>query len=188
MLFRSRGRHLSYAMTTFAISPTFRSDTGFVQRTDQRRLAGNVAYRWWPEQTLVNWGTQVDYGRTYDFANVLQDKNAGLRVDVNFVHNVLIHAEVRRDMERFGGVEFFKTGYGWGGGVSTSRHLALGGWVGVGDQVFYDPQAPYLGRGTTYGFYFTVRPSHRLSSDISVQRSRFVGAVASRSEIGRAHV
>jgi hypothetical protein len=165
------GRNLGYFLGMFEVSPDFRTDVGFVRRTDQRKIAGNVSYRWWPESWLINWGPKVGYGRLWDFDDVLEDEN--LNVGVNF----------NQDMERFGGIDFDKTRMRISGGVNSSRRFEVSANVRRGDKIFYDAESPYLGRSTEYGINTTLRPVPRLQSRLSLDTSRFVDPVRDDEEI-----
>ena len=103
---------------------------------------------------------------------MLEDENTRLRVNVNFSKNIRFNTNVNWDMERFVGIDFFKTEYSIGGGVSTSRAFSIGGNYSTSDQIFFDIDNPFLGTGTRAGFNVTVRPFARLSSQINVNTSR----------------
>jgi hypothetical protein len=178
--FRKNGRNLSYFWANFAISPDFDTEAGFVRRTDQKRSFGNVEYQWWPEQWIINWGPRVEYGRTYDYDGVLQDENLQARVDVQFARNVEVDGGIRRDMERFGGIDFLKTRYFFGGDVNTSRQYEIGVNVNGGDEIYYDEEAPFLGRETGMGLNLTLRPVSSLQARLSLDSSRFVDPAGGR--------
>jgi len=63
----------------------------------------------------------------------------------------------------------------------TSR--SFGGRFFAGDRVFFDPAAPFLGRGTNGGFNVTLRPMARLQSEVSFDTSRFVDTRAGDVEV-----
>lgn len=185
---RKTGRNLSYFAATFGISPDFRTDAGFIRRRDQRRTFGNVAYQWWPQNWVINWGPQFDYGRTYDYDGVLQDENARLRLDTRFSRNINANTSVSRDLERFGGIDFWKTRYSMGGGVNTSRSYQFGMGFDTGDQIFFDADAPYLGRETGFNLNVTLRPVPSLQSRLSFDRSRFVDVARGNAAVFDAKV
>lgn len=185
---RKTGRNLSYFAATFGVSPDFSTDAGFVRRRDQRRTFGNVAYQWWPQNLLISWGPQFDYGRTYDYDGVLQDENARLRVDTRFSRNINANASVSRDLERFGGIDFWKTRFAMGGGVNTSRSYQVGFGFDTGDQIFFDEDAPYLGRESGFNVNVTLRPVPSLQSRLSFDRSRFVDVARGEAEVFDARV
>ncbi len=177
------GRNLSWFAAAYEISPDFDTEVGFVRRVDQRRVLGNISYRWWPESWIINWGPRFAYGRTWNFDDVLEDESTSLGVNVGFAKNIRFRTNVSRDMERFGGIDFLKTEYSFGGGVSTSRALSINANYSQGDQIFFDVDNPFLGTGTRTRFSVTVRPFARLSSDIGVSTSRLTDTRIDGSEV-----
>ena len=169
--YNRQGRNLSYGASVDTVDPDFRTDTGFVQRVDTRSARTNVSYRWWPGNMVINWGPLVSYGRIYDFAGVLQDEQASAGMRATFANNVITFANVNRDMERFGGIEFFKTSAFLGGGVSASRKISFGGFLNWGDQIRFS-DAPFLGRSITGTAFASLRPMTRLSADLTLITSR----------------
>ena len=170
---RKRGRNLSYGITSYALSPDFKTDVGFVRRTDERRGFGNISYRWWPESWLINWGPRVSYSRSYQFDGILQDERAQVGVNFAFAKSINLAASVNRDMERFGGINFYKTRYSFGGPVNTSRRIGFGAFFNRGDQIFFDPANPYLGHQTRLNGFISLRPIPRLQSQININTSHF---------------
>ena len=133
---RKRGRNLRYGISSYVLSPDFKTDVGFVRRTDQRRTNGNISYRWWPETWLISWGSSARYGRSYTFDGVLEDEDRQIGVDFLFTNNVAFNTEVSRDKERFGGIDFDKTRYRFFGIMSTSRLVGFAVSYNFGDQIF----------------------------------------------------
>ena len=171
--FRRSGRNLSYTVASYAVSPDFKTDVGFVRRTNLRRTLGNISYRWWPESWIINWGPRVSYGRNWDFDGVLIDENAQLGVSFSFAKNINLNANVSREMERFAGINFRKTRYSVGGPVNTSRRIGFGLFFSSGDEIFFDPVDPFLGRETGLRTFIGLRPLSRLRSQINITTSRF---------------
>jgi hypothetical protein len=172
--FNKQGRNLNYSVMHFSISPDFRSDTGFVQRVDQRHTGGNVNYRWWPQTWIINWGPRADYSRNYTFGGVLQDEQVGAGVNAQFAKNIFVNGNIDYDMERYDSINYRKTRYNFGGGVSTSRKISFGGFMNTGDQIRYVTSASFLGGGTQFSVFTTIRPLTRLQSEINVNSSRLV--------------
>ncbi len=166
------GRNLGWFLAAYELSPDFRTDVGFARRVDQRRVIGNVGYRWWPESWLINWGPRLTYGRNWNFDKVLEDENAGVALNFDFAKSIRFSADMQRDLERFGGVNFRKTRTSVSGGVSTTRALSVNASYRRGDEIFYDPDNPFLGYGDSTRFNVTVRPLARLSSQIGIDTSR----------------
>ncbi len=170
---RSQGRNLSYFVAGYTIDPDFNTDVGFVRRRDIKAITSRIGYRWWPESWLINWGPEVSYGRNYNFEDILEDEERRVGVNFSFAKNIRLNANVNRDMERFGGINFNKTRYSLGGNVSTIQAISGGGYFGFGDQVFFG-DAPFLGTGSSGGLFLTVRPFSRLQSQINISTSRLV--------------
>ena len=166
------GRNLRWFAAAYELTPDFRTDVGFARRVDQRRVISNMGYRWWPESWLINWGPQLRYGRNWNFNGVLEDENGGLGLSFDFAKSIRFSADVQRDMERFGGIDFRKTRMSVNGGVSSSRAFSVNASYRRGDDVFYDRDNPFLGYGATTRFNVTVRPFARLSSQLGVNTSR----------------
>ena len=165
------GRNLSYSAAVDSVHPEFRTDTGFVLRTDTRVAQANVSYRWWPENWLVNWGPLASYSRNYDFEGLLQDEQAQVGVRGLTANSMIWVAMANRDMERYGGIEFFKTNAFLGGGFAASRRLSAGGFFNWGDQIRYGDD-PFLGNGATATLFASVRPMSRLNADLNFITSR----------------
>ena len=179
--FRKEGRGLTYSASYFEISPDFRTDSGFVRRTDERQGSVNAAYRWWPQNWIVNWGPRFNYNRNHEFSGTLQDQGVGLGWQSQFDKNINVNVNTDRDMERYNGVDFHKVRYGLGMGVNTSRRVSIGGFTNWGDQIRY-VTAPYLGRGRNGSLFVTLRPFSRLQSELTLTTSSFTNVQTRASE------
>ena len=131
--FRKRGRNLNYSIDAFSLSPDFKTDVGFVRRTDMRRYDGSVGYQWWPQTWLISWGPEARYGQNYNFDKVLEDENGSVQLSANFAKNIRYNFTVNQDMERYEGINFDKQRYSMfgirlnarpGGGLRWSRSSA----------------------------------------------------------------
>ena len=166
-----RGRNLSYGASFDTVDPNFRTDTGFVQRVDTRSARANAGYQWWPDNLVINWGPFASYGRIYDFAGTLQDEQTGAGVRATLANGIITVANVNRDLERYGGLDFLKTSAFIGGGASASRKVAFGGFLNWGDQIRYGDD-PFLGRSVNTTVFANLRPTSRLSADLTLITSR----------------
>ena len=131
--FNHVGRNVNFSAFYGGTSPDFRIDTGFVRRVDDKRMFTNLAYRWWPEHWLVNWGPRVRYGRNYSFDNVLMDETVGPGLDFTFARNVRLGLSAERALERYGGIDFWKWNQGVDFDINASRRVALVGNVSWGE-------------------------------------------------------
>ena len=171
--YRLNSRHWTSFVALYTLSPDFRHDLGFVRRVDTRRLYSRVGYNFWPESWIVNWGPSIQYGRNHNFANQLEDEDVRLGFTARFARNVSFNADVRDEMERYGGVDFHKQAVSIGGQVNTSRRLAVGGYYRRGDEVKYQ-ENPYLGKGGSGSFFAAVRPVSRFQSELNLSVSDFI--------------
>ena len=178
---RKSGRNLSYILAAYSLSPDFKTDVGFVRRTDQRWLYSEVAYRWWPESWLISWGPRVRYTRGYNFDDTLEDETATAGVNLAFADSVNFNADVNRAMERFGGINFFKNRYRFFAVVSRIRQFSFGLGGNSGDQIFFDDENPYLGRDHGWNTFINLRLIPQLESRISIDTNRFVDAYNSEA-------
>ena len=169
--YNRQGRNLSYGASFDTVDPDFRTDTGFVQRVDTRSARANAGYQWWPDNLVINWGPFASYGRIYDFGGILQDEQSGLGVRATLANGIITVANVNRDMERYGGIDFLKTSAFIGGGASASRKVSFGGFLNWGDQVRYGDD-PFLGRSVNTTVFTNLRPTSRLSADVTLITSR----------------
>jgi hypothetical protein len=170
--FRHNGRNLDYGFNHDTVAPGFRTDTGFVLRTDTRRSRANVGYRWWPENRVINnWGPDLAYERNYNFEGDLDDEDVILSGVVQFTNSIRVWAALNREMERYLGVRFRKWRPNVFANVNTSRHVSVGGWINWGDQIRYDVD-PFLGRGRGGRLFLNFLPSSRLRNNFSIDYSQ----------------
>lgn len=170
---RKEGRHLGFVAAYFTVSPHFKTDTGFVRRTDQRELNTQLQYRWWPKKAIVNWGPRIQYNHNRQFNGTLQDHGGSAGVQAQFAKNIFVTTSVERDMERYLDVNFQKRRVGVGGNINTSRKISIGGYINRGDQIRFIEQ-PYLGTGDNAQLFVTARPFSRFQSNLILTRSNFV--------------
>ena len=179
---RQNGRNLDWFFGAFEISPDFDTDVGFVRRTDQRRTTGNISYRWFPQNGILDWGPRFSYGRNWNFDGVLEDDNAGANVSFSLARNLRASASMDRDMERFGGINFVKQRYRFGGGVQN-RSFSINANFEGGDQIFFDEENPFLGRERGSDLSLSVRPVSSLQSQVSLNTSRFTDPMSNDAEV-----
>ena len=171
--YRLQGRHWNIFNGTYLLSPDFRTDVGFVQRTDQQRNVTTLGYRFWPESWVINWGPSVTYGRNWNFDNVLEDEQLQASLNTTFANNISGSFSVNRDMERFLGVNFDKLSYRAFGRISSSRKYSVGVFYRHGDEVRYQ-ENPFLGRGGSGGMFVTLRPTSRFQSQLNLNTSHLI--------------
>jgi len=182
-VFRKRGRNVRYNVGSYTLSPDFKTDVGFVRRTDQRYTFANGGYRWWPEHWLRNWGPEFSYARNYDFNGLLQDEEGSGGFNFAFAKNVFVGTNIFQLMERYENIDFYKRRYRLFLRVDTSRRIGVSIGHNRGDQIFFDPATPYLGYDRGFFARFNVRPVSRLQSQINIDTRRFTDPRNNNKEI-----
>ncbi len=175
--FSKQGRNVSYNVAHSRIDPGFVTNTGFLPRVDLQQTSGTASYRWWPESTLMTWGPSVTYLRLYDHAGVLQDEQLQGMASFSFRNNMAITGMVNRDLERYGAIDFRKTGFGFFG-VMSARILSIYGGYNWGDGILYDTDSPYLGWSTVGNVNFRFQPTSRLRTEFTMVSSDFVEPIS----------
>ena len=170
---RHNGRNLSYSISGYSLDPEFDTKVGFVRRRDIRRMSTSVSYRWWPESWIINWGPSLTHSRNWNFDDVLEDESTSLRLSASFARNISFNGSVRREMERFGGIDFFKTRYSFSGIVSTSLVVSFGGRFNWGQQVRFSG-TPFLGDSTSGSARLSLRLFSRLQASLNMTTSRLI--------------
>ena len=168
---RNNARNLSWFLASYQLSPDFGTDVGFVRRTDEQRVLGNISYRFWPEGRVINWGPRVMFSRNWDFDRRLQDRGLGLGLNFSFAGNINFSADMNRDMERFLGTKFEKTRFSVRGFVNANRSLSFGANVRVGDQILYSFN-PALGHQVAWSVNARVRPTSSISTRLNLSTTR----------------
>ena len=171
--FRKRGRNLSYSIDSFALSPNFQTDVGFVRRTDQRETEARLDYLWWPQTWVISWGPEFRYGRNYNFDGVLEDEDMRAGFSANFAKNIRYSFDLDQEMERYYGVDFDKRRYRMFGNVSTSRVFSFGTGFDWGDEIYFDSANPFMGRESGFRTFLNFRPVPRFATNVNITTSRF---------------
>ena len=170
--FQRNGRNFRFSSFNGSDHEDLATGVGFISRTNAIRSNSNASYRWWPEGWLINWGPRVRYLRLYDHDLILEDETVETGLDFTFARSVTAGAGVERSMERFAGIDFWKTRFTSTANVATSRRVSVGGNVSWGDQILFSNVDPFLGRGSEVGLELSLRPIARLQSQINIDSSR----------------
>jgi hypothetical protein len=172
-LYSRNGRNLRLSHFVGQTDPDFRTDVGFVKRVDQQHTFHSIEYRWFPEHWLIDWGPTFEYERSHNYDDVLEDEVAQLGLQFGFARSISVNLSGQRVLERFGGVDFWKWRRRFRTSIDSSRAFSLGVRADAGDEIFFDPEAPFLGRQTAFGINATVRPFSSLQSRLSLDSAQF---------------
>ena len=169
---RRDSRNFDYGIQYNSIDPEFDTATGFVRRVDVRRLDADVAYSWWPERWVINWGPGFFYQRNVDHAGILQDEHFRMAVGGSFANNIFVRIDGRRELERFRSIDFRKTRFSFRNGISASRRFSLFYGANWGDRIRFINN-PFLGKAVEFNVRVTLLPTSRLRTNISLDTNRF---------------
>jgi hypothetical protein len=168
---RLNGRNVNGFVSANEISPNFDTDVGFVRRTDQRRLNGNVGYRFWPQGRIINWGPRFQVAQNWDFDGVVQDRRVGTGFNFSFAGNMSLFGNVSREMERYREIDFNKTRAFARANVNASRRFSFGANFNIGDEILFT-ETPELGDEISWGVNAQVRPTSSISARLELDATR----------------
>ena len=177
------GRNFTASTFFGRIDPDFRTDVGFVRRVDQQNNRTTIGYRWWPEHWIINWGPTANYELNFNHAGIREDEVMGGGVNFEFSRNIRASVKADQTLERFGGINFHKTSYNVSASTSTNRLFTLRGNFTAGDEIYFDPENPYLGRTVQTRFSTVLRPIPRLTSQVDLNTSRFTDIRVGAKEV-----
>lgn len=177
------GRNFTASTFFGRTDPDFRTDVGFVRRVDQQRNLTTIGYRWWPEYWIINWGPTANYELNFNHAGTREDEVMGGGVNFEFAKNIRTHIKADQTLERFGGINFHKTTYHVSASTSTNRLFTLRGSFTAGDEIYFDPENPYLGRTKQTRLSTVLRPTPRLTSQVDLNTSRFTDIRVGSKEV-----
>ncbi|HIC58104.1 MAG TPA: hypothetical protein EYO94_11935 [Acidobacteria bacterium] len=177
------GRNFTASTFFGRTDPDFRTDVGFVRRVDQQRNLTTIGYRWWPEHWIINWGPTANYQLNFNHAGIREDEVMGGGVNFEFSRNIRASVKADQTLERFGGINFHKTSYNVSASTSTNRLFTLRGNFTAGDEIYFDPENPYLGRTVQTRLSTVLRPTPRLTSQVDLNTSRFTDIRVGSKEV-----
>jgi hypothetical protein len=151
--------------------------TAFQNRIDLSRLWLFGRYRIYPKIEKMPWLLQVSpfflFSRLHDLDNKMNDQFLSLGFNLVFTRNGYFEFELRNGQEAWAG-QLFDQDY-----INTFAWVQLFKWVYLeanfktGDQIYYDPEEPFFGHGTSYGFGFNLQPNERLNLTANYTHTHF---------------
>ena len=169
-------RHLGSYSYIENVSSDFRAEAGFLPRAGFVNADSDLYYRW-----ETGWKTGLHawrLGMTLDAVDSLIDsdetRDANGRVRFEFP-SLSIWLYGSAGTERYADTAFdSKTRTGFQVQGSPSRWITFNLRADAGDEVYYDPDAPYLGRSSTVNVTATLQPLDRWSVALGYDRKAFV--------------
>ncbi|MCD6193200.1 MAG: carbohydrate binding family 9 domain-containing protein [Candidatus Aminicenantes bacterium] len=159
-----------------SIHPEFEAASGFVNRVDYRTINAYTFFNLYPEKkNLSSINFHFSLGRRYDyFSSNVQDEWFRGRINVRFTEFNQLTMVYTRSMEQYSGRNFYKnTLYLTGQFIMFKWLTPLGFELATGDNIFYDPEDPFLGYSNTYGVFMNFRPSKRWQMGVTFSKQTF---------------
>ncbi|MCU0275449.1 MAG: carbohydrate binding family 9 domain-containing protein [Acidobacteria bacterium] len=162
-------RHWDVDLGFFDLSDDFRIDTGYVTRTGITMVPAFVAYSLFPKSNFFQRLT------AFWWSYHLLDKHSDLFETYN--HLVLRLSMPRQTQVRFDAIlgnevfadqRFSLSGWRVRGVTQLLKQLYLEGGYRRSDRIYYDPQAPFQGRGSTADLFLLFQPFDKLSTSLGL--------------------
>lgn len=156
-------------------APTFRADAGFVTRNNERYVAWNNNYVFYPENSLFNRvRPNVLVWQRWNFDGARKGRAMENWIDFALKGQTVVALGYDRAEERFRGVDF--TGIDLYYGEFNSNYYEsfhFGFWFGFGDRIARtaDPD-PFLGHGGMVDLYGTIKLGTRFVAEPLLTWSR----------------
>ena len=156
------------------ISKDFRTDVGYVSRVGLTTLPWLVIHSIYPRSQFLQkiqpfyWGylARDRFSGLYETCNVFvlrfsMPRQSQLRFDAILGNEVFADQRFTTNAWRIQGF------------TQLLNQLYLEASLRHGDKIYYDPDSPFQGKGTSFSFYLTFQPTEKLSDSVSVQFTDF---------------
>ncbi|MGK7369826.1 MAG: hypothetical protein ACNS64_06395, partial [Candidatus Halalkalibacterium sp. M3_1C_030] len=171
--FSREAKYYNFSFEYKSYSPTFQTQTGFINQTDRRQFEGSQSINYYPNTTFLSRGTfSVSGTWRYDYGGQFQERFIFTRLSNNFGGQTnLTLSFLPVNDERFRG-EFFTGMNRMMVNVNTNplNALSLNGHIDFGEYVNRRDN-PTLGEGYNISGSVTVKPTPRLEMDFSYRYS-----------------
>lgn len=182
-------------------SPGFRTQTGFLERSDIRSGFAEYGYTFRPEgKRLISWGPGSGWGITYDHHGTRLDWNAYNRLFFEFRGNTYISVVASSFRERLrpqdystltANQDYSAQAYGAFFNSSYFKKVSIGGSLRKRKAINFDAptgQAPFLGNSTSADASLTLRPISPLRIDNTYLLARLLDRGPGHAAIFNNHI
>jgi hypothetical protein len=149
-------------------SPGFRSQLGFIPRSDVRLWNNEASYTFFPKgKKVISWGPGVEASVNWDHQQRVQDWELGPELEIEMPASTQLHLRARRSYELYEGIGFDKHELGFFFETERLSWLWLNSSYSQGKGVNYYPASgllPFLAdsRQLELGATFRPRPAARI--------------------------
>ena len=158
------------------VGPDFRAETGFLNRVDLRRTRVNSNFIVRPQNAVVrSIQPMLDGYVMHDQTGRLQEWWVSPMIDWQFQKQTHVLTMAERIMERWQSRDYLRTVWTLDVENSTWRALDLSLDAVVGDGLYYGESdaASFRGWSEEYEVEATLRPSPRVTAELTANRNRF---------------
>lgn len=184
--FERQAKYYNFSFGYSSYSPTFQSQTGFVNRTDRRQFEASQSLSYYPnEQWLSRGSVSVNGTWRYDFAGQFQERFLFLRSNNNLAGQTQVSVSyLPLNDERFRG-EYFTNMRRVMIDVNTRPldALSLSGHIDFGKYV-NRASNPTKGEGYNISAEATIKPTARLQFEFSYDYSTLSAAAGTETYYG----
>ncbi len=164
-----QGRSFNYNLEYNDIAATFRTEDGFIPRTDIRRVGQDIRYSYWPKsKTVLTYSPLISMSGVWDHNGVRQDWEISPGFDLELRRQTGFFGGYRFKRELFQGIDFSKRAFIGEFATFALSHVNFRLHFEKGREVNFSPataQLAFLGGLTLLNFTGTLRPTNRLRID-----------------------
>lgn len=172
--FSRESRHLSYSCLYRDLYPDFRTDAGFIKRTDIREGAMNVGYRFFPDISWIVWyNPNYEFSRMYDHNGIMVEQRGKGSINFEFKNNINVDISFENGMEQWVGIDFDKNLFNFSLDIDPTNYFSGKFIFTSGDSIYYHKENPYLGYARFLQSQITFRPDTHLTEDFIFTKSTF---------------
>jgi hypothetical protein len=142
-------------------SPGFRSQVGFIPRSDIRLWSTEAGYSFFPRKGVTRWGPGVEASVNWDRQGRVQDWELNPEVEIEMPASTQLHLRAAKSYELYEQIGFDKHQVGFFFETQRLRWLWLNGSYMRGTGVNYYPvagQLPFLADSRQADVGLTIRP------------------------------
>lgn len=158
-------------------SPNFQMDTAFYNRTGFTDGLGSISYRIFPDPEKIEWLKKITFAVSgtylHDKVTELDDTYVQINARFDLLKQAFLCTCYHFYTENWSGIEFDHTDYNLDGGAQPTNWLNFSFGISIGDSIYYDPIAPFLGDYATYSISMEIQPDENFSQTFSYTYSYF---------------
>lgn len=161
------------------VQPNYRSEPGFISRTNYHEYNADIGYEWRPKEksglskVLVYVWPYLVIGRSRTITNNRPELNyTNLSVEALFKRGIEVNYYRSSNHEGFAGGVFDFTNHFASWSVNTFKRISFSGNFIFGEGINYDPANAVVGKRFSTRQTVTLRPTSRLNSEFLYLKSQ----------------